>query len=485
MTSHDFDINSYTIRDIEGLFQLKHGKYTALDIDDKKRDFRARIMAGSGDFKDKALIRKLNSFLAGAGDLLAYTIRDKDRDRNHKRVDAYSDDDGDCGGGWGEDGRSARIDLAAKYRKPNVDYHNIEPDIDPFMSSGFNPREVHGRSAEIIRKTPNAFSTVIQNEFNEGQLNPLHMPVLTRCLNIDTRFRENIYSTQCSNFTFTLPVRIKKVVSMQLTAYEMPIAFYGTSTSYGNNFLNVFCTYKYVNTDTPQTSMLTVKLPDGNYSASDLLTRINSQLQPVSTVDGSLVNTDMNNPMSIFNCVQFSLDIDVNFSGSGKVIIGTVDIPTFSYSSAILSLGFDFTLDAMGVPSTVSITSRMGWNLGFIKPKYEGGLTYTSDTLPEPASIRYIYLVVNDFNNSVNNHFVGAFSNWIMNNNILARIPINGSYFSIMIESDLSQHTEPRRYFGPVDITRMQIQLLDDHGRVLDMNSANFSMCLTFKCLYD
>lgn len=353
------------------------------------------------------------------------------------------------------------------------------------MSSGFNARETHGRSAEITRKTHTPFSTVIQNEFNEGKLNPLYTPILTKCLNIDTRFRENLYSSQCSNFTFTLPVRIKKVVSMQLTAYELPVAFYGTSKSYGNNFLNVICTYKYSNMDSPKTSIKTIILADGNYSASDLLIRINAQLQPVSEVDGSLKDTDMNSPTSIFNCVQFSIDIDSNLSGSGKVSIATVDIPTFSYSSYIISLGFDFTLDINKLPSTVSITSRMGWNLGFIEPKYQGSTSYVSNTLPEPASIRYIYLVVNEFNNSVNNHFVGAFNNWIMNNNILARIPINGSYFSIMIESDLSQHTEPRRFFGPVDITRMQIQLLDDHGRVLDMNNANFSMCLTFKCLYD
>ena len=99
--------------------------------------------------------------------------------------------------------------------------------------------------------------------------------------------------------------------------------------------------------------------------------------------------------------------------------------------------------------------------------------------------MRYIYLVVNDFNNSVNNHFVGAFNNWILNDNILARITINGQYFNILMENDLSQHIEPRKYFGPVDIYRLQFKLLDDHGRVLDMNNANYSICLTFKCLYD
>ena len=53
------------------------------------------------------------------------------------------------------------------------------------------------------------------------------------------------------------------------------------------------------------------------------------------------------------------------------------------------------------------------------------------------------------------------------------------------MDNDLSQHLEPRKYFGPVDINRLQIQLLDDHGRILDINNANYSLCLTFKTLYD
>lgn len=477
MTSHDFDINSYTIRDLESLFKLKHGTYTIVDIESKKKNFYDRIMIGSNDFNDKVLIRSLNTFIVAAGDLLSYTIRNKGSNDNNKS--GYG-----CGGGDGVKPRM-KTEIELKYQEPNVNYYNIEPETNLYMNSGFNACEKNGRGAEIIQKVSNPYSTVIQNEYNEGKLNPLYTPVLTRCLNIDTRFRENLYTSQCSNFTFTLPMRIKRVVSMQLTAYELPVSFYGTSSAYGNNFLHIFCTYKYVNMDKAVTSRKTIILKDGNYTASELLTRINAQLQPVSRVDGSLSDTKMDSPTSIFNCIQFSLDIDEFLSGSGKVTIATVDIPTFSYSSAIISIDFDFTLDIVGTLSPISVTSRIGWNLGFIKPKYKGLTTYTSDTLPEPATIRYLYLVVNDFNNSVNNHFVGAFSNWIMNNNILARIPINGSYFSLLIESDLSQHTEPRKYFGPVDINRMQIQLLDDHGRIIDMNNSNFSMCLTFKCLYD
>ena len=45
--------------------------------------------------------------------------------------------------------------------------------------------------------------------------------------------------------------------------------------------------------------------------------------------------------------------------------------------------------------------------------------------------------------------------------------------------------TEPRRYFGPVDIQRLRVQLYDDFGRILDLNKSDFSFVLNLKVLYD
>jgi hypothetical protein len=72
-----------------------------------------------------------------------------------------------------------------------------------------------------------------------------------------------------------------------------------------------------------------------------------------------------------------------------------------------------------------------------------------------------------------------------MNPNILARISVKGSYFSLLMENDFNIVTEPRTYFGPVDIQRLRIRLFDDRGRLLNMNNANYSFCLNLKMLYD
>lgn len=468
---YNFDIQQYSVLDLERLFQLRSNTYTVDDIQFKRKEFYEKIRTSTGD---PGLLKELNTFLDRARDLMVYFLKP-----SSKEV---------------EDLRPRKKDPPEEGGELSLDYYHHTRSLSTKNPYEIPPQSVDRSRIELLEPNLGEFKTVMQNEFNPGKINPLHTPVLSKCLNIDTRFRDNLYSTQSSNFMLTLPTKIRKVVSMQLSAYEMPVTFYSTSASYGNNYLNVICTYNtVVNNDMNDPSgngiatvTYTVIVPDGNYSANDLLSYINHALRPINTIDGSLKYTSFStHAYTIFNCVQLSIDLNANGSGSGKVSIVVSDPDMFAYAYTVQSVALDFTLNIHQLPDTVSITTKMGWNLGFIRPKYSGKTTYVSDTLPDPASVRYLYLVINDFNNSVNNHFVGAFNNWILNDNILARIPVNGQYFNILMENELSQHLEPRRYFGPVDIQRLHIQLLDDHGRIVDVNYANFSICLTFKCLYD
>jgi hypothetical protein len=78
-----------------------------------------------------------------------------------------------------------------------------------------------------------------------------------------------------------------------------------------------------------------------------------------------------------------------------------------------------------------------------------------------------------------------AFNSSILSKNILARISVKGTVFSIL--SDDAKHitSNTREYFGPVNIEKMRIQLLDEYGRIIDMNNMDFSMALNIKSVYD
>ena len=92
---------------------------------------------------------------------------------------------------------------------------------------------------------------------------------------------------------------------------------------------------------------------------------------------------------------------------------------------------------------------------------------------------------MDDYNNNVNNNFYSAFNASVLNKNILARISFQPSPFGSISQNNLSLITTPRQYFGPVDIQKLNIQLLDEYGRIIELNNMDYSFCLTFTSVYD
>jgi hypothetical protein len=74
----------------------------------------------------------------------------------------------------------------------------------------------------------------------------------------------------------------------------------------------------------------------------------------------------------------------------------------------------------------------------------------------------------------------------MLNNNILARINVQQQFFTIDDQTSLNSIvSQPREYFGPVYIQKLNIQLINEYGDFLDLNNMDFSFCLSFKIIYD
>jgi hypothetical protein len=434
MNEIDLDINNYTLNDLERFFKFKkNSKYLAKDVELRETQIRQQLL-GSGHI-DKRMKRDLIEFLEKAKNIII----------------------------------SANCPPP---RQPTVLPRDYPLDPSDFPGSRIPP----SREEELTVRPKTQYIYSQNSDFFPGEINPLKTRVISKCLTIDTRFRDNFYTTTSTDFTFQMPLKINKVVSMQLSSFEIPVSFYGISSKYGNNFLYLKITHpSHEYDDEPVEEERYLIIPDGNYNGQDLIDKINDLLCPRS-FDGAIMYPD-----NLFSYIEFFLDVSETGSGTGKVTIRTTGVK----ASEITKITMDFTKDIHGNSDNIDVSSKIGWNLGFTQKIYDGEKEYISDTLIEPATIRYIYLAVDDFNNSVNNHFVTAFNQSILNPNIIARISIKGTYFSLLMENDLNVFTEPRIYFGPVDIQRLRVRLFDDHGRILDMNNANYSFCLVFKILYD
>jgi len=316
---------------------------------------------------------------------------------------------------------------------------------------------------DVQERPPEPYLTSFPTDYVKGVINPLKRRVNTRYLNIDTRFRENYFTCQSTNYHLDLPLKISGVMSLQLSAIELPTTFFNISKQLGNNFFTI----EVDNYGSPATSYSTViTLQDGNYAPSSLVDYLNSIVGMMTAP---------------FNLLIFTLNIlNTMISGTGQMVVG------ISNPNVLFNFTLNFQADKNGNnDNNTPLPLKLGWTFGFRSGKYINNSTYISEGVMDLTGPRYIYLVVDDFNNNVNNAFYGAFNSSILNKNILARISLQSKFFDIFIENNLNVITTPRHYYGPVDIQKLHLQLLDEYGRVLDINNMDYSFCLILHTVYD
>lgn len=321
----------------------------------------------------------------------------------------------------------------------------------------------------IIQKPSTPFSQSFPSEFYPGTINPLKKRSLRQYLNIDTRFRDNYYSTSSTNFHLDLPIKFSDITTMQLTAFEIPNSYYYVSDKLGNNFFTITIE------DSRDSEVFLI--PNGNYTAAGIVNYLNHYVSPTGPL-GSVTG---------FQDLVFTENIDTGAgtggtgSGSAQMVIGIqTGAPLFNFT-------LNFQANSFGEEDTSTpLPLKFGWLIGFRNGIYTSNSTYVSEAVIDLKGFKYIFLVVDDYNNNVNNSFYSAFNSSVLNKNILARISLqNTSFFDTAAQNNLSLVTTARQYFGPVDIQKLGIQLLDEYGRVIDLNNMDFSFCLTLQSIYD
>ena len=353
-------------------------------------------------------------------------------------------------------------DLNNNINNKKIQKPTLQDKIEDFYNSSYELKpsllEDRGEHMVQIRKEKPYLSSY-PSEYFAGVINPLKKRTIKKNLNIDTRFRDNYYTTQSSNFNITLPMTMNDVLTMQLTAIELPITYYNVSKQFGNNYFSV----------TIDSISKVLSIPDGTYSASGLINIINNSL----TILGAG-----------FQDITFIINInntgDGN-NGSGQTMVGLVS------GSMVSSFSLNFQADRFGNDDrNTPLPLKLGWILGFRNGIYINNLNYVSEGIADVTGSRYFYLVVDDHNNNVNNSFYSAFNSSILNKNILARISLmQTNNYSVLLENNLNLVTTPREYFGPVNLQTLNIQLLDEYGRVVELNNMDFSFCLTLTIVYD
>ena len=97
---------------------------------------------------------------------------------------------------------------------------------------------------------------------------------------------------------------------------------------------------------------------------------------------------------------------------------------------------------------------------------------------------KFYLLEVNDYNKNYSDIFkYNTYKRNTRIKDILAKIPNTAPHANIVFEDSSDRVFKTRKYFGPVRIKKVRIRLLDDFGRLVDLNGGDLIVTLEVESL--
>lgn len=351
-----------------------------------------------------------------------------------------------------------------------------------------NQNEMAGKRS-IITTGRNAMSM----DAPPGYINPINVRSIIQAINVDTRFRPDYYKTRSTDFNVKLPYIQKRVVGLRVGAIEIPMTYHSISRGQGNNTMLIIDGAAPIKNEN---AAWLLTLPDGNYEmcfqdqsgAFSIETAMNDAIDAAvqGTVDATTgrftPNATPPPPPPTLTGIRF----DANRI-SGRSVFALIATSQFANTGFILR----FNVDNDGnLDMDTNIQLRLGWQLGFRVAQYKGR-SAVSEGICAISGPRYAFLSIDDHQKNVGNSFIAAFANSSMDSNIITRINLSavmddvGVYKGTNDPGLNNQLNRSREYFGPVDIMNLTVKLLDEYGRIIDLNNMDWSFSLSFEKLYD
>jgi hypothetical protein len=316
------------------------------------------------------------------------------------------------------------------------------------------------------------------NEISPGDLNSVKRITQLLNLNLNSCFRNNYYQSNPCDFLYMIPSEIKNVTSMRLVSIEIPNSWYLFSNLKKNNVFeivfNVPANFNNNNTKSPTTCGYVIEIPEGNYDSEKLQDFLNSTYFYEAPSSSEYKKTYLNYIKFTIN--KYNLKSTFEF----------VNLPTsvaddICNEKDLLRFSLKFS---QGINQ--NIMNTFGWIIGFRSGNYINiDETITSEALFDGGGDRYIYVCINDFQYNTNPVNMVCFDKSIFNEDVIAKIPMVNGKLSLIINDNNNPLTKLRRYNGPVNLSKLQIKIVDHFGTIIDLNNMDFSMTLELQLLYE
>jgi len=365
----------------------------------------------------------------------------------------------------------------------------------------FNEEESKNMQIALKDNTLNAPIRAYNTQFPKSVINPVYKETLTQLVSIDSIFRErtslsndiNFYESS-SHFQYKFANPLKNVVSMKITAIEVPVVWYLFNE--GNNTFTIE-TKNNPDGITPDT-IHTVIIPVGSYSNSVLITAMNNIFTNMGNgLEYIIFGIDENTGKSFFRAKK---------SGYDDAITGLND-PYLNDPNPVNPFLFniyfykDFT--KLCEKKTLKEYDSLGWLLGFRSVSYSVtkndtmydyhtfGTAYVlynyviSEGAYGTSAYNYVYVDIDDFNNNFKSSGIIADNkDYILSNTILGRISVPNPANTILFGNASDGVFKKREYFGPITITRLDLKLIDKYGNLINLQNNDWSLALEFTVIY-
>ena len=373
------------------------------------------------------------------------------------------------------------------------------------------------------------------------KLNKTYFNETYRIVNIDSMYRSKLWhqnneydSRTSTSMMVELNDELDNVVCLELANINIPFTFYNIDESYGNN-------YFYVEVSGNSASLQKISVESGNYTNSTLITAINDSLTAAGFSMTFSIN-DVSNKVKItndnlsggddYNVIFYDhLDSDQSFTSQNANSLSPDTQAKINNNLGWLlgfrNIGTESLTVEYGLGATQEITAEsicfIPYTKYFVvviddmnKNQTNKGLVQISNEKDFIKNTRYF----SETDNSLNcltcdnmDSFVNDSSRTLTKKQLYSTLQINnyrtnfknknakmdanvvGNVFGIipfeqknltwgqsMFTSDKNKFK--RKYSGPVDITRMHVQLLDDKGNIINLNGSEWSMTLVSTHLY-
>lgn len=342
----------------------------------------------------------------------------------------------------------------------------------------------------FIIKNKNIGKSVLENN------QKVNKTIIKKTYNIDSVFRQNYGApdNQSNNFTIDLPETVNQAVTMSISSIEIPITYFNISPEYNNNCFHFELTFGQ------DVKIYKVELTPGQY-------RVRKQ--------GAIV--DANSPFNFRKGVNDAIGVSKNIQNSNdslKSHFSSIDYVIeqhtgFSYfkiiqksNNEVLNIFINFDVVNRDPSYNLCVNNewyqRLGWMMGYRNPRQEffstTDLSNITNLSSAPCHInypRYLYICIDDFQSNAKNYFSIA-SDSVIAPNIISRINIlslfesKGAFSTGAAPIDYRHDQKHiREYFGPTNIKKLKIKLIDEYGRTFSLNFMDWSFLLTFECYYN